>query len=299
MIKLMYYGKIRRNIMAKYKFALVINGKGGVGKDTLCEAAAKRFKVRNVSSITPIKEIAALCGWDGAKDDRSRKFLADMKKLCVDYNNYPTAWLRVQYEEFLASDDQIMFVHIREPEEIEKFVKATGGKAMTMLISGGSRLEKSVYGNAADDNVENYEYDFIFENVGEIEEMREAFCCYLDHIIRSKIEDEERAKERAYDVMTHSDVEAMRREEILLAEERKRREAEIRKRALVDYAPGMHPAQIRAREAMERERAKAYAEAKKRRESEDVIIDRKPSDAIKRRELAEKRALEEQKKKKK
>ena len=53
------------------KVAIVINGAGGVGKDTLCELAAKHFKVMNISSITPIKEIAALCGWDGRKDDRA------------------------------------------------------------------------------------------------------------------------------------------------------------------------------------------------------------------------------------
>ena len=38
------------------KTVIVINGAGGVGKDTLCEFAEKHFKVMNVSSITPIKE---------------------------------------------------------------------------------------------------------------------------------------------------------------------------------------------------------------------------------------------------
>ena len=69
------------------KAVIVINGAGGVGKDTLCDLAAKHFKVYNVSSITPIKEIAALCGWDGSKDDRSRKFLADLKQISVEYND--------------------------------------------------------------------------------------------------------------------------------------------------------------------------------------------------------------------
>ena len=55
------------------KLAIVINGAGGVGKDTLCNLAAKHLKVRNISTITPIKEIAAMAGWDGSKDDRSRK----------------------------------------------------------------------------------------------------------------------------------------------------------------------------------------------------------------------------------
>ena len=47
------------------KLTIVINGKGGVGKDTLCRFAAERYKTRNISSITPIKELAAACGWQG------------------------------------------------------------------------------------------------------------------------------------------------------------------------------------------------------------------------------------------
>ena len=44
------------------KLVMVINGRGGVGKDTLCDFAAAYFRVRNVSSITPVKELAAQCG---------------------------------------------------------------------------------------------------------------------------------------------------------------------------------------------------------------------------------------------
>ena len=113
------------------KVAIVINGSGGVGKDTLCDIAAKHFKVKNISSITPIKEIAALMGWDGSKDDRARKFLADLKGLSVEYNNYPTKWALREYESFLDSDEEIMFVHIREGSEISKFVEATKGEAKT------------------------------------------------------------------------------------------------------------------------------------------------------------------------
>ena len=71
------------------KAVIVINGAGGVGKDTLCDLAAKHFKVRNISTITPIKELASMCGWDGRKDDKSRKFLSDMKRLTVEYNDFP------------------------------------------------------------------------------------------------------------------------------------------------------------------------------------------------------------------
>jgi adenylate kinase family enzyme len=63
------------------KLAFVINGSGGAGKDTLCELAAKHFKTVNVSSIDPIKKIARENGWNGEKDLKSRKFLADLKQV--------------------------------------------------------------------------------------------------------------------------------------------------------------------------------------------------------------------------
>ena len=140
------------------KTVIVINGAGGVGKDTLCEFAEKHFRVMNISSITPIKEVAAMCGWKGEKSDKARKFLSDLKALSIEYNDYPTVWATEQYMKFLSSDFEIMFVHIREAEEIEKFVAATAGKAKTLLIRGGERMTKSVYGNASDDRVENYKY---------------------------------------------------------------------------------------------------------------------------------------------
>ena len=146
------------------KIVMVINGAGGVGKDTLCDLASKYYRIRNISSITPVKELAAMAGWDGSKDDRSRKFLADLKALLVDYNDYPTAWALRQYNEFKTTDEQIMIVHIREPKEIAKFVNATGGEALTMLVRAGERMKRGAYGNAADDGVENYYYDYYFDN---------------------------------------------------------------------------------------------------------------------------------------
>ena len=168
--------------MNNKKIAIVINGQGGVGKDTLCDIAARHFKVYNVSSITPIKELAKGFGWCGAKDDKSRKFLADLKALSIEYNDFPTAWAKERYEEFISSDSEIMFLHVREPEEIAKFVKATDGKAKTLLIRG-ERLRKEAYGNSADDGVENYFYDFYFTNDRPLDVTESDFITFLSDII--------------------------------------------------------------------------------------------------------------------
>ena len=165
------------------KAVIVINGAGGVGKDTLCDLAEKHLKIRNISTITPIKELARMCGWNGSKDDKSRKFLADMKQLTVAYNDFPTNWAMNVYREFLTTDEQILFVHIREPEEIAKFVKATDGFAKTLLVRGGERMKKSHYGNAADDCVENYAYDYYFMNDKTLEDAERDFCALLATVL--------------------------------------------------------------------------------------------------------------------
>ncbi len=157
------------------KLAFVINGRGGVGKDMLCAAAAGKYAVRNVSSITPIKEIAARCGWKGEKDDRARRFLAGLKELTIAYNDFPTVWGLARYREFLAGGDDVFFIHIREPKEIEKFVGRAEGKVYTLLIRADRRLPPHTYGNASDDGVENYAYDYCFDNDGTPEESAEKF----------------------------------------------------------------------------------------------------------------------------
>ena len=165
------------------KVAIVINGAGGVGKDTLCDICSEHYRTFNISSITPIKEIATLCGWDGRKDDKARKFLSDMKRLLVEYNDYPTVWAKNKFSEFLNSNYEVMFVHIREPREIEKFVKASGDKAKTLLIRGGARTRSEAFGNASDDGVEDYDYDYYFVNDRPLSESGECFVKLIREIL--------------------------------------------------------------------------------------------------------------------
>ena len=165
------------------KLTLVINGRGGVGKDTLCEVAATRYRVRNVSSITPIKELAARCGWEGEKTDGARRFLSELKRITAEYNDYPTRWVTAEYRAFLESDEEILFVHIREGEEIRKFVEATGGEARTLLIRAERRLGAHTYGNASDDLVEQYPYDYYFSNDDPEELAAGKFLSFLEEIL--------------------------------------------------------------------------------------------------------------------
>lgn len=164
------------------KLVFVINGRGGVGKDTLCDAAARVFSVKNVSSITPVKELAAKVGWQGEKTDRARRFLSDLKALLIAYNDYPTRWAAEQYHAFLKGGERIMFLHIREGAEIDKFVRVTGGAAKTLLIRRAA-AHSGAYGNRSDDEVEEYCYDYIFDNDRPQAEAEEAFVTFLRSLL--------------------------------------------------------------------------------------------------------------------
>ncbi|MFA5561475.1 MAG: hypothetical protein WDA00_02405 [Eubacteriales bacterium] len=169
------------------KTVLVINGAGGVGKDTLCHFAARHFAVRNISSITPIKKLASQCGWNGEKTDAARKFLSDLKKAAIEYNDYPLQWVMNRYRAFMASDDLILFVHIREPEEIEKFVRATGGHARTLLVQGNhAKARQAAFGNPSDDRVEDYPYDYYYENNTPLHEAEPHFVRFIKDILRNE-----------------------------------------------------------------------------------------------------------------
>ncbi|MBR1988233.1 MAG: hypothetical protein IKA36_04230 [Clostridia bacterium] len=168
------------------KITIVINGVGGCGKDTLVKFTSKYFWVKNVSSITPIKNIASVIGWDGSKDEKSRKFLSDLKKLTTDYNDYTLNYLLREQKDFLSSPEEIMFVHIREPEEIAKFVSNSLLKTYTLLVRPREELKGKYYGNKSDDEVENYNYDFVFDNSKSIEESKKSWLEFFRKNIKKE-----------------------------------------------------------------------------------------------------------------
>lgn len=162
------------------KKVIVINGAGGVGKDTICDIVAEHYKVKNVSTITPIKEIALKIGWEGKKEDRDRKFLSDLKQAFSDYNDLPNKYVVEEYKKFLNDNNEILFVHIREGSQIKHFCESINGDCVTLLIRGRGKLH---YGNASDDMVNDFDYQFTYDNVKSLEELDEDFMKFFDSSI--------------------------------------------------------------------------------------------------------------------
>lgn len=143
------------------KQVFIINGSGGVGKDTFVELVSRYVGCRNFSSVEEVKHFAEMMGWKGEKDDKSRKFLSDLKDILTEYNDRPFKFLETCVKRFNNDKvNEFCFLHIREPEEIQRAKEAFN--AVTVLVTRKG-LEQ-VTTNHADGNVYNYTYDVHIEN---------------------------------------------------------------------------------------------------------------------------------------
>ena len=149
----------------------------GTGSDT-CS-----FSTMNVSSVDKVKQVAKIIGWSGGKTEKDRKFLSDLKLLCTDYNDMPLNSMKEKYEEFINGSSRFLFLHIREPEEIEKARIIFNAK--TILLKRDS--VKHISSNMADANVYNYNYDVIIGNNGDIDELREKALCFARDSIGNQL----------------------------------------------------------------------------------------------------------------
>ena len=169
------------------KVVIIINGKGGAGKDTVCDITANFFKSETVSAITPIKQIAQEFGWNGEKDKKSRKFLSDLKRAFIDYNGLPNKYLEEEYYKFVESDMDILFVHIRENDQIDDFKRRVKSKCITLLIRTKVNNQSEIqYGNYSDDNVEDYNYDYYYLNNQPLENLPSDFLHFIMGVFKKE-----------------------------------------------------------------------------------------------------------------
>lgn len=152
------------------KKVIIINGPARAGKDTFVSMVSEIVKTMNVSSVDKVKEIARSIGWDGGKTDRDRKFLSDLKQLTSDYNDMSFEFMKQKYDEFWKSDAEILFFHIREPENILRAVEYFDASSLLVTRSG----VHIVTSNKSDASVFDYDYDHRVFNDGSLDDLKEA-----------------------------------------------------------------------------------------------------------------------------
>jgi adenylate kinase family enzyme len=151
------------------KKVIIINGSGGSGKDTFIKIAKELyeiddFEIANVSSIDPIKRaLRKYYGWDGKnKSDEWRRKMVALKETYAK-KDLPTHYLIDKINKVKRG---IVFLHIREPHEIEK-VMTRIEEAHTLHVA---RPQVSVPNTKVDMKTTEYRYDTSIVNDGETEE---------------------------------------------------------------------------------------------------------------------------------
>lgn len=175
---------------------VVINGKGGCGKDTfvtMCRDVLGITKILNVSTVDFVKEVAEHCGWDGTKTPENRKFLSDLKDVLTQWNDVPLkkvcqdikTWQHI----WIASgeyDKAVVFIHCREPKEIKKLCKELNTYNPITLLIRRDAAESVEQMNHADNEVLNYEYDYTIPNNGSLSELRARAEIFLRECLELK-----------------------------------------------------------------------------------------------------------------
>lgn len=163
------------------KMVFIVNGKPRAGKDTFAEILNRYMVVYKYSAVTKVKEIAKQCGWTGAKEERDRKFLHELKMLTSDYSDLPYQDVLDKIEKYRSGEilADVFVVDVREPEEIDRLRKATD--AITIYIENEN--VPAITSNEADANVANYEYDFTIFNNGTIEEFEDNIMIFMEFLM--------------------------------------------------------------------------------------------------------------------
>ena len=187
---------------------VIINGKPQSGKDTFCKYAQgycnddESANTLIISSVDPLKEMLTQLGWDGTKTDKIRDMLMDMKQLWIQNQDGPTMFLFnniLEFHKACTGEDNIVFVHIREPEEIKKLVNAlTGFESMgidviSLLVirkGGEDTPNQPAETRRSDDEalINSYGYDVTINNDEDLIKLQELAAEFVDKLLEDEYE---------------------------------------------------------------------------------------------------------------
>lgn len=160
---------------------VIINGMPTSGKSTFVELCQELqiAHVEEYSTVDFVKEIAGECGWDGVKTPKNRKFLSDLKDLLTEWGDVPfnktIEFINKAYDKWAPftrdnAKQTIIFVHCREPKEIQRFKDFYGEWCTTLLIRRPT-VETNDQSNHADEQVFEYQYEHTIVNDGTIQDL--------------------------------------------------------------------------------------------------------------------------------
>lgn len=183
-------------------YIVCVNGAPQSGKTTfenLCQSQVDSSLV--YSSITPIKALATVFGWDGySKEEPDRRMLSNLKKTVDDWyrerNKVPYTVTMV-YKTirkyvldcscplfYLDEDNEkvVAFVDVREPRDLDYFKEKFN--ATTIIVEREPKEPKN-WSNYSDNGVYNYEYDVRILNYTTTEDLSRIAHLFLTHLFET------------------------------------------------------------------------------------------------------------------
>lgn len=156
------------------KLVLVINGQALAGKDTFVSAVSEHWPTMFAAIADAVKRVALQCGWDGGKTAEDRRFLSDLKCLLDGYHDWPYQQLMAAYYDFLENDDRILFLQLREPADIRRFLDDSRHDSDIVIVKTLflERESRRTVGNIGDDSVYDFDYDFVVKNDGTVDDLK-------------------------------------------------------------------------------------------------------------------------------
>lgn len=171
------------------KMVLITNGSGGCGKDTMAEIMNKYVDIKKISSIDVFKQMLLDYTIDyiavHGKDEKYRKLLSSVKSAFVEFNDLPYNTILNQIIEFTQTEEQILLIDIREPEEIQKIVE-TVQQTMELpiqtilVINNNVPVIETV---KSDNAVFDYApYDYVVDNSETLEVLEQSVITLLNDL---------------------------------------------------------------------------------------------------------------------
>lgn len=160
----------------------------------MCKDVLGGIRVLNISTVDFVKEVAQFCGWDGTKTPENRKFLSDLKKVLTEWNEVPLKKISKEVKAWQGIwigagdyDKAVVFIHCREPKEIDKLLKEFQNyDPITLLIRRGA-AESVEQINNSDNSVLDYSYDYTIDNNHSLSALRAQAEIFLKEYLKLDI----------------------------------------------------------------------------------------------------------------
>ena len=160
----------------------ITNGSAANGKDTFAKNISQFITVCKYSSIDLVKDMLEYINIPREpKTEKKRLLYSDMKDRLTKYDDIPFKDISSIVKDFKNNliETEVLLIDIREPEEIARAVETFGAETILVRKPDAKKIES----NHADRDVENYEYDYIIENDGTLEQLEKVAEYFVREVI--------------------------------------------------------------------------------------------------------------------